>query len=160
MLLLSEWMKSHSIATGGGTIFKVRGGGANFWSQKMAIKIGALAPAVVLARRRGCLRRDVPPHKLELSENEVLNKAIWCTIFHHVKHLTVCLRGAFFTLEQDSQKSGGAMPPAWKVEGPLAPPSPGSAAYVYSVKQSLKFLEMAPDFFFEGGIFWGNMHHL
>ena len=38
----------------------------------------------------------------------------------------------FFTLDQDGQKSGGAMPPpVWKVEGPLAPlpPPPGSAAY-------------------------------
>ena len=25
------------------------------------------------------------------------------------------------TLEQEGQKSGGAMPPVWKVEGPLAP---------------------------------------
>ena len=30
--------------------------------------------------------------------------------------------GVSFTLEQDGQKSGGAMsPPVWKVEGPLAP---------------------------------------
>ena len=32
--------------------------------------------------------------------------------------------GAFFTLEQDGQKSGGPCPPVWKVEGPLAPLDP------------------------------------
>ena len=35
----------------------------------------------------------------------------------------------FLTLEQDGQRSGWAMPPVWKVEGPLAPLPPGSAAY-------------------------------
>ena len=40
--------------------------------------------------------------------------------------------GVSFTLEQDSQKSGGAMPPSLKsggATGPL-PPFPRSAAYV------------------------------
>ena len=32
--------------------------------------------------------------------------------------------GAFFTLEQDGQKSGGAMPPSLKSGGPLAPLDP------------------------------------
>ena len=38
------------------------GGGANFFE----VKNGASVPAVALARRRGCLRGDVPPQKLEL----------------------------------------------------------------------------------------------
>ena len=29
-------------------------------------------------------------------QNVGLNEAIWCTIFHHVKHLTACLLAAFF----------------------------------------------------------------
>ena len=51
-------------------------------------------------------------------------KRFGATIFHHVKHLTTCLLGHFFTLEQDGQKSEGAIPPIWKVEGPLAPCHP------------------------------------
>ena len=40
----------------------------------------------------------------------------------------------FFTLEQDGQKSGGAMPPQsekWRGHCPPCPP-PGSAAYAWS----------------------------
>ena len=57
---------------------------------------------------------NVPPQKLKFFfflKKKGLNEAIWCTIFHHVKHLTACLLGRFLPLEQDCQKSGGAMPP-------------------------------------------------
>ena len=58
-------------------------------------------------------------------ENVVLDEAIWCTIFHHVKHLTACVLGyVSFTLEQDSQKSGGAMPPSLKSGGTTPLPMP------------------------------------
>ena len=114
---------------GGGTNFKV-GGGAKFLKSKMVIKTGALAPAVALARRRargvsegGC----GPLRSWSFFENVVLNEAIWCTIFHHVKHLAALSSGVFFTLEQDSQKSGGAMPPQsekWRGHWPPGPPVP------------------------------------
>ena len=56
-----------------------------------------------------------PPEKLELFENVVLNEAIWCTIFHHFKHKQQAAGVSFtmltFTLEQNDQKSGGAMLP-------------------------------------------------
>ena len=89
---------------------------------------------------------------------EVLNKAIWCTIFHHVKYLTACLLGClFFTLEQDSQKVEGPCPQPEKWRGHW-PPFPGSVAYVYSVKQSLKLLEVAPDFSFSFFFFLRGAH--
>ena len=48
-------------------------------------------------------------------ENVVLKEVIWCTIFHHVIHLAALSTGVSFTLEQDSQKSRGAMlPPSEK----------------------------------------------
>ena len=59
----------------------------------MVIKTGELAPVVTL-----------PPQKWRFFENVLLNEAIWCTIFHHVKHLTAHLLGCLFTLEQDGQK--------------------------------------------------------
>ena len=62
-------------------------------------------------------------------ENVVSNEAIWCTIFHHIKHLTACLLRCFFYFRTGWSKSGEAMPPVRKVEGPLAPLAPGSAAY-------------------------------
>ena len=51
-----------------------------------------------------------------------------------------------FTLEQDGQKSGGAMPPVWKVEGPLAPlppppVAPPMAIYASSV-QGVRILSL------------------
>ena len=84
-------------------------GGGKFLKSKMVIKIGALAPAVALARRRGGVLGMWPLRSWSFFENVVLNEAIWCTIFHHIKHLTACLLGC-----QDSQK----------VEGPLAPLPP------------------------------------
>ena len=71
-------------------------------------------PVVTLARRRGVSEGDVPPSEVgAFFENVVLNEVIWCTIFHHVKHLgpNSMSTGVSFTLEQDYQKSGGAMPP-------------------------------------------------
>ena len=58
----------------------------------------------------------MPPQELELFFlNVVLNIAIWCTIFHHVKQQHVYW--GVLTLEQDGQKSGGVMPPSLKSEG-------------------------------------------
>ena len=51
--------KEFPTAIGGGTIFKVGGGG-----RFLEVKNGASAPAVALARRRGCLRGDVPPSEV------------------------------------------------------------------------------------------------
>ena len=49
--------------------------------------------------------------------------------------------GAFFTLEQDGQKSGGAMPPSLKSGGPLAPlDPPRSAAYGQTLTHFVLFL--------------------
>ena len=82
-------------------------------------------------------------------ENIGLNEAIWCTIFRHVKHSTACLFGAFFTLEQDGQKSGGAMPPSLKSGGPLAPPppwTPSSAAYGQTLTHFCFILTQCPTF--------------
>ena len=69
-------------------------------------------------------------------ENVGLNEAIWCTIFHHVKHLTARVYWVIFffaLLNRMVKKVEGPCPPVWKVEGPLAPlsppPPPGSAAY-------------------------------
>ena len=54
----------------------------------------------------------VPPSNVEaFFENVVFSEAIWCTIFHHVKHLTARLTGVPFILEQDSQKVEGPSPP-------------------------------------------------
>ena len=64
-----------------------------------------------------------PPPKLELFENLVLSKAIWCTIFHTVKHVIYCLcvlvlRDLF---ERTGQKSGGPCSQSEKW-GPDSPP--------------------------------------
>ena len=73
----------------------------------------------------GVSEGDVPLKSWSFFENVGSNEAIWCTIFHHVnhlKHLTACLlRWFFFTLEQDRQKSGGAMPPSLKSGGATGP---------------------------------------
>ena len=69
-------------------------------------------------------------------ENVVLNEAIWCTIFHHVKHLTACLMGCLLqcTLQQDSQKKWrGHAPTSLKSGGATAPRPPGSAAYTKTI---------------------------
>ena len=110
-----------SCIIGGGTIFKVRGG-TDFWKSKMARQ---RRPSR-LRDAGGCLRRDVPPSEVgAFLKNLGSNGAIWCTIFHHLKHLTACLfRCFFFTLEQDGQKSGGAMPPSLKSGGATGPPGP------------------------------------
>ena len=56
-------------------------GGGRFLKQKWRVK-----PDQYLARRRG-VSGGCAPQKLKLFEHVVLNEAIWCTIFHHVKHL-------------------------------------------------------------------------
>ena len=89
---------------GGGMIFKV--GGGNFLKKKMA------------HQRRPSRLRDAgsvwggmcPLRSWSFFENVGLNEAIWCTIFHHVKHLTACLLGTFFTVEQDGQKRTFSFP--------------------------------------------------
>ena len=68
------------------------GGGGKSFEVKNCVSV----PAVALARRRGFLRGDVPPREVgAFFENIGLNEAIWCTIFHHVKHSTACLLGHF-----------------------------------------------------------------
>ena len=95
------------------------GRGQIFGSQKWRVSAGLRACAT-----QGSVWGGMRPlRSWSFFENVGSNEAIWCTIFHHVKHLTACLLRFFFlkTLEQDGQKSGGAIPPVWKVEGPLAP---------------------------------------
>ena len=86
----------------------------------MEVQNGALAPAVGL---------EVGA----FFENVVLNEAIWCTIFHHVKHFNSMSTGMFFTVEQAERigqsKSGGAMPPQSEKWRGHCPPPPGCAAY-------------------------------
>ena len=80
-------------------------------------------------------------------ENIGLNEAIWCTIFHHIKHSTACLLGHFFTLEQDGQKSGGAVPPSLKSGGTTGPPGPpSSAAYGQTLTHFCFILTQCPTF--------------
>ena len=65
--------------------------------QIVEVENGAIAPAVALARRRGCLNGErgcVTLRIWSFFENVVLNKVI-CTIFHHVKNLTSFLTGCF-----------------------------------------------------------------
>ena len=109
--------------------------GADFGSQKWHIRSDQNRHDS--AGRRTCVMQGVsiPLRSWIFFENVVLNEAIWCPSSHHVKHTTACLlQGVTFTLEQDGQKSGRAMPPIWEVEGPLAPllppsPHPHSPAY-------------------------------
>ena len=54
-------------------------------------------------------------------ENVVLNEAIWCTIFHYVKHLTAHLLGCLLLKNRMVKKVEGPCPPIRKVEGPLIP---------------------------------------
>ena len=79
----------------------------------------------------GCLRVMCPLKNLSFFKNVVLNEAIWCSIFHYVKHLTACLLGDCLLLKNRMFK---------KVEGPCPqsekwtlasapPPTPGSATY-------------------------------
>ena len=66
-------------------------GGGKFFE----VKNGASVPAVALARRRGVWGGMCPLRSWSFFENIGLNEAIWCTIFHHVKHSTSCLLGHF-----------------------------------------------------------------
>ena len=103
----------------------IQSGGAKFWKSKM----GAKAPAVALARCRGLSEGGCAPlRSRSFFENIVLNEAIWCTIFHHFKHLTAslqlgCLLPCLLQNKRVKKKKKwrGHAPPVWKVEGPLAP---------------------------------------
>ena len=55
-------------------------GGGKFWKSKMAIKTGALVPAVMLACW-GVWRGCAPLRSSSFFENVVLNEAIWCIFF-------------------------------------------------------------------------------
>ena len=90
---------SRKTIIGSGTFSKVGGGGLK---SKMVIKP---------SRHRGCLSRGVwPPSEA----GAFLNEAIWCTIFHHVKHLTVCLMGCLLLYNRIVKKVEGPChcPPA------------------------------------------------
>ena len=123
------------VVVGGGTIFK--GGGANFGRQKGRVSACRRASAT----QGGIWGWMCPPSEVgAFFENVVLNEAIWCTIFHHVKRLTARLLGVSFNLEQDGQKVEGAMPPGLKsggATGPRSRPRPRPAvlpAYVVGNK--------------------------
>ena len=66
------------------------GGGANYGSQRWRAS----------ARRHACAMQGVSEGDVLRSwsffENVVLDEAIWCTIFHHVKHVTASLLGSVF----------------------------------------------------------------
>ena len=119
VLFVSPW--TSLTPYGGGTIFKV-GGGPNFGSQKWRVSADSRACATQGGVWEGmCSLR---------SRSFFENVAIWCTIFHHFKHFyskfTAGVSCTMFrpTLEQEGQKSGGAMPPSLKsggATGPLAP---------------------------------------
>ena len=85
--------------------------------QVSEVKNRMSAPAVALARCRGMSEGECAPSGVGafFFLNVVLNIAIWCTIFHHVKQQHVYW--GVLTLEQDGQKSGGVMPPSLKSEG-------------------------------------------
>ena len=102
------------------------GGGQIFGSLEWRVSTGCRA----CVTQGGVWGGMCPLRSWNFFENVGSNEAIWCTIFHHIKHLTACLLRCFFflTLEQDGQKSGGAMPPSLKSGGATGPP-PGSAAY-------------------------------
>ena len=91
--------------------------GAKCWKSKMAIKTSALVPAVALAWCIG-VSGGMCPLRSHFLENVVFNEAIWCTIFHHDKHYQHIYWDVYH-LEQDGQKSGGAIPPL-KSEGAIA----------------------------------------
>ena len=116
---LFQKLDAHLI--GGGMIFKV-GGGGKFLKSKMTRK------------RRSSRLRDAggvwggmcPPLR---SRSFFENEAIWCTIFHHFKHLTASLLlGVFYHVyfrTGGSKKVEGPCPPSLKsggTTGPLAPP--------------------------------------
>ena len=132
------WMLYERVSiTGSGAIHKVGGpncssqkwhrrrndfqseGAGFFWKSRMAHQRW---PSRLRDAGR-CLRGDVPPSEVgAFFENVGSNEVIWCTIFHHVKHLTACLLRCFFYFRTGwSKKWRGHAPPVWKVEGPLAP---------------------------------------
>ena len=87
------------------------------------------ADVVVVMMFRGMSEGDVPPEKVELFlENVGLNESIWCTISHHVKHLTACLLGRFFYFRTGrSKKWRGHAPQSEKWRSHWPPWPPGSA---------------------------------
>ena len=69
-------------------IFKV--GGPDFLKSRMARQCQPSGE---------CLRGCAPLRSWSFFENVGANEAIWCTIFHHVKHLTACFIEVLFALE-------------------------------------------------------------
>ena len=111
------------------------GGGPDFWKSKM---VRQRRPSR-LRNAGGCLR------SWSFFENVSSNEAIWCTIFHHLKHLTACLLRCFFFYFRTgwSKKWRGHAPPVWKMEGslaPLAPPPPVPPPMYVSHKYSYRMI--------------------
>ena len=97
--------------------------GQNFGSQKWHV---SASPASRLRDAGGCLRGCAPLRSWSFFENVGANEAIWCTFFHHVKHLTACLLLFFFFFffyfrTGLSKKWRGHAPSRLKSGGPLAP---------------------------------------
>ena len=83
------YVQCKSASKGSGTILKV-GGGGRLWKSKMARQ----CPPSCLCNAGG-VWGDVL-RSWSFFENVVLDEAIWCTIFHHVKHVTASLLGSVF----------------------------------------------------------------
>ena len=102
--------------------------GQIFGSQKWRVSAGRCACA---------MQGDVwggmcPLRSWSFFENVSSNETIWCTIFHHVKHLTACLFRCFFfvlNFRTGWSKKVGGMSEKWRGHWPPCPPPPGSAAY-------------------------------
>ena len=88
---------------GGGQIFEVENGDQTVAAQGMSE--GGFAPL----------------RSWSFFENVVLNGAIWCTIFHHVKHLTACLMGCLLLYNRIVIKWRGHAPTSLKSGGATAP---------------------------------------
>ena len=103
----------------GGTIFKVGGG------QILEVKNGASTPIKTgaIGRRAGAMQGVLggcAPYKLELFWK---CSRKWRDLVHYISSYQTfnsMSTGVSFTLQQDGQKSGQAMPPVRKVERPLA----------------------------------------
>ena len=113
------------------------GGGGRFLKSKLGRRACATQGSV---SEGGC----APLWSLSFFENVVLNGVIWCTIFHHVKHLTAYLLYGVFSFRTWESKSGGAIPLSLKSGGATDPPVP-PPMFVKKVK--LIILLMRQSFF-------------
>ena len=90
---------------GGGQIFEVENSDQTVATQGMS--------------EGGC----APLRSWSFFENVVLNEAIWCTIFHHVKHLTACLMGCLLLYNRIVKKVEGPCPHQSKKWRGYCPPA-------------------------------------